>query len=63
MNQGDINRIEGDPTKGIFQELIRDKTFIRIPAFSPGDLSLIIPIRDFKIPLLPGPELDYQQIF
>jgi hypothetical protein len=39
MNQDDRNRIEGDPIKGIFEELIRDKTFIRIPAFSPGDLS------------------------
>jgi hypothetical protein len=39
MNEDDINRIEGDPIKVIFQELIRDKTFVRIPAFSPGDLS------------------------
>ena len=30
MNEDDINRIEGDSIKGIFRELIRDKTFIRI---------------------------------
>jgi hypothetical protein len=52
MNEDDINKIEGNSIKEIFQELIRDKTFIRIPAFSPGDLSLVIPIRDFKNPLL-----------